>query len=358
MFPLYADSLRYRYGDEMELLFREQLIGARKEGFMATVRVWRSVLYDAIFLIGPACLKPIRLWTLATLLSGSAVFLTTLGFCTFDDIHVVYGSALKEVAQSERASGPPSTGHLVPISQGHRMFLECTGESHGQPTVILATGRGLGSHKDWSLVQSRVSGFARVCSYDPLGYGESDHVPGDHPIGDVVENMHDLFHAAKLPVPYILVGASAGGILVRRYEQQYPAEVAGFVFVDSSHEEMAWRDAAISPAFPGSVMDQKSLQREGLLPPKQRLTWHDDVPIVVLERGERAPCSAFPGLTQTQCDQINAAWHSFQVDLSQRSRYAQLRIVDGAGHRMHLEKPEAIAQAIHDVLDQVKQHRQ
>jgi hypothetical protein len=35
---------------------------------------------------------------------------------------------------------------LVPISQGHTMFLECTGESHGKPTVILATGRGLGSY--------------------------------------------------------------------------------------------------------------------------------------------------------------------------------------------------------------------
>jgi len=62
-----------------------------------------------------------------------------------------------------------------------------------------------------------------------------------------------------------------------------------------------------------------------------------------------APCIAFPGLTQTQCDQINDAWHGFQVDLSHRSKYAQLRIVAGAGHRMHQEKSEAIAQAIHDV---------
>ena len=218
-------------------------------------------------------------------------------------------------------------------------------------------GTGLGSYKDWFLVQSRVSEFARICSYDPLGYGESDHVPGDHSISEVVGNMHDLFHAAQLPGPYILVGASAGGILIRRYEDLYPAEVAGFVFVDSSHEEMIWRDAAISPAIPGSDMDMKTLQREGLLPPQQHLTWHDDVPIIVLERGERAPCSAFRGLTQTQCDQINDAWHSFQVDLSHRSKYAQLRIVDGAGHRMHQERPEAIAQAIHDVLEEVKQQK-
>jgi pimeloyl-ACP methyl ester carboxylesterase len=294
----------------------------------------------------------------ATLLSVSAIFLTTLSFCTFRNTGVVYGCAREPALQAAQTSGPDPTGHLVPISQGHKMFIECTGESHGQPTVILATGRGLGSYKDWSLVQSRVSEFARVCSYDPLGYRESDHVSGDHSISEVVENMHDLFHSAQLPGPYLLVGISAGGILVRHYEEQYPSDVAGFVFVDSAHEEQVWRDAAISPAFPGSDMDLKSLQRDGLLPAQQHLTWHDDVPIIVLERGERAPCSAFPGLTQTQCDQINDAWHSFQVDLSHRSKYSELRQVAGSGHAMHQQKPEAIAQAIHDVLEEVKQQKQ
>src|SRR5882757_10397 len=357
MLPLYADSLRYRYGDEMEQLFREQLIDASKDGASGVGRVWRSAVYDAISLAGPSCLAPIRLLTMATLGSSSLILLTALSFCTLRNVGVVHGCALEQVPQTTQGSSPVLPGHLVPISHGHKMFIECTGESHGKPTVILATGRGLGSYQDWTLVQSRVSEFARVCSYDPLGFGESNHVQGDHSISEVVENMHDLFHSAQLPGPYVLVGASAGGILIRRYEEQYPADVAGFVFVDSSHEEMIWRDAAIAPSFSGPDMDLKHLQREGLLPPQQQLTWHDDVPIIVLERGERAPCSALPGLTQTQCDQINDAWHSFQVDLSHRSKHAQLRIVAGAGHRMHQEKPEAIAQAIHDVLEEVKQRK-
>jgi hypothetical protein len=32
MLPLYADNLRYRYGDEMEQLFREQLMMQVKKG--------------------------------------------------------------------------------------------------------------------------------------------------------------------------------------------------------------------------------------------------------------------------------------------------------------------------------------
>jgi pimeloyl-ACP methyl ester carboxylesterase len=42
------------------------------------------------------------------------------------------------------------------------------------------------------------------------------------------------------------------------------------------------------------------------------------------------------------------------VDLSHRSKYAELRQVAGSGHAMHQQKPEAIAQAIHDVLEEVK----
>ena len=359
MLPLYADNLRYRYGDEMEQLFREQLMDAGKEGVSGIGRVWRSAVYDVVSLAGPACLEPFRLWSLAAL---SIRFDHLLNHAQL--LHLpehwrrLWLCARNKSRTQRRRVVQVQPAILFRSPTGHKMFLECTGESHGKPTVILATGRGLGSYQDWSLVQSRVSAFARVCSYDPLGFGESDHVPGDHAISEVVENMHELFYSAQLPRPYLLVGASAGGILIRHYEEQYSADVAGFVFVDSSHEEAVWRDAAISPAFPGSDMDLKSLQREGLLPPQQHLTWHDDVPIIVLERGERAPCSAFPGLTQTQCDQINDAWHSFQVDLSHRSKYAELRIVAGAGHRMQQEKPEAIAQAIHDVLEEVKQPRQ
>lgn len=77
--------------------------------------------------------------------------------------------------------------------------------------------------------------------------------------------------------------------------------------------------------------------------------------MIVLERTDLPPCSAFPGLTQQQCDQINDAWHSFQVDLSRRSAYGQLRAVAGSGHAMHQQKPDAIAQAVEDVLAELKE---
>jgi pimeloyl-ACP methyl ester carboxylesterase len=174
------------------------------------------------------------------------------------------------------------------------------------------------------------------------------------PIEQVVSEMHDLFQAARLKRPCVLVGASAGGILVRRYQQKYPDEVAGLVFVDSSHEEMEWRDAAISTQIDPNWNDPVFLRDNGFLPDHQKLTWHADIPLIDLERSEKAPLSAFPGLTQHQVDGINSEWHNFQVDLARRSKYGEYRLVAGSGHMMHRQKPEAIADAIRDVVKQVR----
>ena len=95
---------------------------AAKEGVSGIGRVWRSAVYDAVSLAGPACLEPVRLWIVAALLSASVIFLTTLSFCTFPNTGVVYGCALEPALQAEQTSGPDPTGHLVPISQGHKMF--------------------------------------------------------------------------------------------------------------------------------------------------------------------------------------------------------------------------------------------
>jgi len=190
-----------------------------------------------------------------------------------------------------------------------------------------------------------------------MGAGKSDHVQGNpqfRPIDQVVADMHGLFQAAGLKLPYVLVGASDGALLARRYQRQYSSEIAGLVFVDSSHEEMQWGEAVIAPQFDPNWNNSAFLQNNGFLPDHQKLTWHADIPLIVLERSEKAPLSAFQGLTQKQVDAINALWHDYQVDLAGRSKFGQLRIVANSGHRMHMDRPDAIADAIRDVVTQVR----
>ncbi len=351
---LHPAELRARYGDEMRIVFREQLQDAWLAGPTAVASALRVAGCEMIMVAACAYLGAVRLIACSACAAMALFFGLTMGFCTFDAPAAVHACAQTK-AQSVVQETPAISGRLVTVSDGHKMFLECDGEGQSGPTVILATGRGIGSYQAWAPVQSRVAVFSRVCSYDPLGAGRSDHVSGSHPMTEVVGSMHDLFHNAEITEPLVLVGASLGGVLIRQYEERYPAEVAGFVFVDSSHEEMEWRDAAIAAGFDPNWDNTQFLKENGFLPPQEHLQWHDDVPLIVLERTDLPPCSAFPGLTQQQCDQINAAWHSFQVDLSQRSVYGQLRSVAGSGHAMHQQKPDVIAQAVKDVIAEVKQ---
>ena len=266
---LYDDRLRADYGDEMRLLFEEQMTLASERGLAAAAKVWGLVVYDTACLVGPTAIERLGLVTSSVLAACAVVLCFVSGFCTVGD------AGVRRVCAQEARSAPKGPGRqaareLVQIPGGHRMFLECTGESHGGATIVLATGRGIGSYRGWSLVQAQIAAFARVCSYDPLGGGESDPVAGSHPVSEVVESLQALLHTARVPGPYILIGASLGGILVRAYEQRYPTDVAGLVFVDSAHEEMEWRDAAIAPSFDPNWKDQTYLEENALLPPGRR----------------------------------------------------------------------------------------
>lgn len=126
--------------------------------------------------------------------------------------------------------GPP--GRLIDIG-GWRLHLNCTGNSNpAQPTVILEAGKGDFS-VEWSLVQPGVARFARVCSYDRAGDGWSDLGPHPRSMRQIVFELHALLEKAGERPPYVLVGHSYGGWLVRLYQSTYPTEIAGMVLVEA-----------------------------------------------------------------------------------------------------------------------------
>jgi len=145
------------------------------------------------------------------------------------------------IARAQDGAAPPfpAPGRLVDVG-GWQLHLNCAGKADAtQPTVILEAGAGDFS-VEWSLVQPRVAGFARVCSYDRAGDGWSDLGPHPRTMHQVAYELHTLLKNAGERAPYLLVGHSYGGWLVRVYRSMYASEVAGMVLVEGGADN-PWR---------------------------------------------------------------------------------------------------------------------
>jgi pimeloyl-ACP methyl ester carboxylesterase len=137
----------------------------------------------------------------------------------------------------------PAPGRLVDIG-GYRLHLNCQGA--GSPTVLLESGIADDS-LTWAGVQPVLARITRVCSYDRAGYGWSDPSPKPRDVKTIAEELHTLLTRAGVKGPYILVGHSLGGMIVREYAGLYRPDVVGMVLVDSTSPNQYKRmDPAIS----------------------------------------------------------------------------------------------------------------
>ena len=144
----------------------------------------------------------------------------------------VSGWAYQAISETADLRQYSPLGQLVDIGS-YRVHLYCAGE--GTPAVVLESGLA-GPALQWTLVQSELTKTTRVCSYDRAGLGWSDVGPTPRTGKQMVSELHAVLTGAGIDGPYVLVGHSLGGFIVRLYAHQYPNEVAGLVLVAAGHE--------------------------------------------------------------------------------------------------------------------------
>jgi pimeloyl-ACP methyl ester carboxylesterase len=272
------------------------------------------------------------------------------------------------------------------------MHIHCTGT--GGSTVILEAGASSFS-LDWSLVQPEIAKTNRVCSYDRARMGWSD--PGGfETAANIVRDLKALLTASAEKGPYVLVGASMGGIYVRLFQMRYPDDVAGMVLVDPTHEFRLYTTydgktvpiASLSaeqyrrvmpksevkiPRRPAQTGDPFTRLPEALYKTRVQLdqrtvdSYPDSVSADIVAQhaeAERAtfaelhearrktphPLGSLPLVILTRgsnTDKERIAAYDEMAKLSTRSRHT---VVAGAGHEIHLYQPSAVIKAIQEAI--------
>ena len=271
---------------------------------------------------------------------------------------------------------------------GRKLYLECRGT--GSPTVILQSGFANASDI-WSMaethppaVQPGLAETNRVCSYDRPGSmivtttgtdgtvavaaeplpGRSDPVPMPRDPADVVTELHDLLAAAEVPGPYVLVGHSLGGSLNVLYARTHPDQVIALVTVDSP---MPVARTLLSPQQWEMIIDEQRHPASYLQgPPDYELEAYDfdvlfdeieaapplpAVPFTVIVRGGNDPISEdVPASKAEAVEAYNRIWPQAEADFAASVPGAELITVPDTTHYVHVQRPDAVIEAIHEVI--------
>lgn len=222
----------------------------------------------------------------------------------------------------------------------------------GSPTVVFESGIGQGK-RNWAPVFNQVCELTRAVAYDRAGYGQSEvsELPRDGL--QIALELRDMLRTEGLEPPYVLVGHSLGGTMVKLFAKTWPDEVAGVVLVDARHEEFTQRCRQVGvhrllyeppdtflnmlPPVPRAEMlaaplTLKQARRAGSFP---------DVPLIVLTQSNAT--SRWP-------ESLGKVWLASQRRMAGMSALGRIKVVGDAGHNVHMDRPDVVVRAVTGVV--------
>jgi len=242
---------------------------------------------------------------------------------------------------------PPHVMSYTPW--GARSFVSA---GTGGPTVLFEAGLGHGKNI-WGRIFNEISTICHAVAYDRAGYGYSERSNQPRDGLQILRELRALLQTEEIKAPYVLVGHSLGGTIVKLFAKTYPDEVAGVVLVDARHAEFSkrckqigvnrmWYDPpallfamasrAMRAEQASAALTARQVRRAGNFPP---------VPLMVLSQ-DRAS-SRWP-------ERLGKVWDASQRQMAKMSHLGRMKVVPDSGHNIHRDQPDIVTSAILSVI--------
>lgn len=250
----------------------------------------------------------------------------------------------------------------------HALALTCS--AGPPPRVVIDAGLGESSDS-WQGVVQRLNGIS-VCVFDRAGYGRSDSGPEPRTPQRNAADLARLLSAAGLDQPIILVGHSLGALNALAFWREYPQRLSGMVLLDpppggwlerrrfaglwrmavDAGDALRAQAAASDSASPrGRMLRAAASEQVGML--QQGAAVSDvasfgDLPLLVVAAGRANP--AFGDSAKA----FQEFWAAESRSLSTRSSRGEFERLDGTGHNMNTEDPQAVADLIRGFVSRIR----
>jgi pimeloyl-ACP methyl ester carboxylesterase len=293
-------------------------------------------------------------------------------------------------AEAADARRFPPPGRFIDAG-GRRLHVVCIG---GGSPVVLFEPPGFGNSLSFSKARETLARRLRVCSYDRAGAGWSDPAGDPLSVGTLADDALRILDAVSPGARAIVVASSVGGLTAELLARRHPERVAGVLFLDSgtsdtvraaegiassirlaalcatvpsaarlglirlfdpfgiepSRSEERARSAAVTYR-PGpwdtlcALVHGYAQTREAFAQaPPQRRT----LPVVVLSAESRTGLG--PPWLDSQIAWVQPVMRAAHQAMAARSDAGVWRIVPGSDHLIASSQPQAVVDAVYDVL--------
>lgn len=218
-----------------------------------------------------------------------------------------------------------------------------------------------------------------------LGWSETGPLPR-HAYAFAAE-LHTLLTNANITGPYVMVGHSLGGLIVRVFARDYPVEVAGVVLIDSMTPQQFSRlseevqlprpdsptrkdsflttlarigfvrlTAKLFGLVPSTMIENKAYYSRLVLPQNVQ-TFVDESRGMPASGAQTTGITSFgsmPLIVLTAKKNDMPHWPEWQTELLKLSSNSTQLFAENSGHNIHEENPQAAVSAILQMVSELR----